>query len=113
MADLALSVDASDEALFGGATLADIWDRGTIYASDPMCAAPTPPHPTLVIPHSGVSTLPSSEPKSGTEPVCHRRRRLTAFLPCKPRAGRSDHGLQLTALVRKIFTVGLVRDARG
>lgn len=36
VADLALSVDASDEALFGGATLSDIWERGSIYATDPL-----------------------------------------------------------------------------
>ena len=34
--DLAFSVDVSDEALFGGATLGDIWDRGTIAADNPM-----------------------------------------------------------------------------
>jgi hypothetical protein len=37
LADLALAVDASDEAMFGGATLAAIWDRNQIYASDPLC----------------------------------------------------------------------------
>lgn len=36
VADLALSVDASNEALYGGATLSDIWERGSIYASDPL-----------------------------------------------------------------------------
>jgi hypothetical protein len=36
--DLALAVDASDEAMFGGATLAAIWERNAIYATDPLCA---------------------------------------------------------------------------
>ena len=40
--DLAFSVDVSDAALFGGATLADIWERGRIDAKDPLCALPTP-----------------------------------------------------------------------
>ena len=34
--DLAFAVDVSNEALFGGATLADIWERGTISADDPL-----------------------------------------------------------------------------
>ncbi len=34
--DLAFAVDASDEALFGGATLADIWERGTVTREDPL-----------------------------------------------------------------------------
>ena len=34
--DLAFSVDVSDAALFGGATLADIWEKGTIDAQDPL-----------------------------------------------------------------------------
>jgi len=29
-------VDATDEALFGGATLAAVWDRNAIYANDPL-----------------------------------------------------------------------------
>ncbi len=36
--DLAFSVDVSEAALFGGATLADIWERGRIDAKDPLCA---------------------------------------------------------------------------
>ncbi|BDA43175.1 hypothetical protein COCOBI_04-1870 [Coccomyxa sp. Obi] len=34
--DLAFSVDVSEAALFGGATLADIWERGRIDAKDPL-----------------------------------------------------------------------------
>ena len=34
--DLAFSVDVSDAALYGGATLADIWEKGTIDARDPL-----------------------------------------------------------------------------
>ena len=34
--DLAFAVDVSDEALFGGATLADAWERGTVTAEDPL-----------------------------------------------------------------------------
>ncbi len=34
--DLALSVDATDEALFGGATLAAIWERNAIYQNNPL-----------------------------------------------------------------------------
>ena len=34
--DLAFAVDVSNEALFGGATLADIWERGTVTADDPL-----------------------------------------------------------------------------
>ncbi len=30
-------MDASDEAMFGGATLAAIWERNAIYATDPLC----------------------------------------------------------------------------
>ena len=37
--DLAFSVDVSDAALFGGATLADVWERGRIDTEDPLCAA--------------------------------------------------------------------------
>lgn len=37
LGDLALAVDASDEAMFGGATLATIWERNAIYATDPLC----------------------------------------------------------------------------
>ena len=37
--DLAFSVDVSDAALFGGATLADIWERGRIDTKDPLCVA--------------------------------------------------------------------------
>eukprot|EP00891_Asterochloris_glomerata_P003128 jgi/Astpho2/3128/Aster-x1121 len=33
--DLAFAVDISNEALYGGATLAEIWDKGTIAANDP------------------------------------------------------------------------------
>ena len=33
--DLAFSVDVSNEALYGGATLGDIWDRGSITLPDP------------------------------------------------------------------------------
>ena len=36
--DLAFSVDVSEAALFGGATLADIWEQGRIDAKDPLCA---------------------------------------------------------------------------
>ena len=42
--DLAFSVDVSEAALFGGATLADIWERGRIDAKDPLCAAHPPCH---------------------------------------------------------------------
>ena len=35
--DLAFSVDISPEAMVGGATLGEIWDRGTISTSDPKC----------------------------------------------------------------------------
>ena len=34
--DLAFSVEVSDAALYGGATLADIWEKGTIDAMDPL-----------------------------------------------------------------------------
>ncbi|EIE22208.1 hypothetical protein COCSUDRAFT_42575 [Coccomyxa subellipsoidea C-169] len=34
--DLAFSVDVSEAALYGGATLADIWERGRIDAKDPL-----------------------------------------------------------------------------
>ncbi len=34
--DLAFSVDVSDAALYGGATLADIWEKGTVEAKDPL-----------------------------------------------------------------------------
>ena len=34
--DLAFSVDVSDAALYGGATLADVWERGTISSKDPL-----------------------------------------------------------------------------
>ena len=34
--DLAFSVDVSDAALYGGATLAEIWERGTIDRKDPL-----------------------------------------------------------------------------
>ncbi len=34
--DLAFSVDVSDAALYGGATLADIWEKGTIDTKDPL-----------------------------------------------------------------------------
>ena len=37
--DLAFSVDVSDAALYGGATLADIWEKGTIDTKDPLCVA--------------------------------------------------------------------------
>lgn len=40
--DLAFSVDVSEAALFGGATLADIWERGRIDAKDPLCALRLP-----------------------------------------------------------------------
>ena len=33
--DLAFAVDVSNEAMVGGATLGEIWDRGTISAPDP------------------------------------------------------------------------------
>ena len=37
--DLAFSVDVCDAALFGGATLADIWERRRIEdEKDPLCA---------------------------------------------------------------------------
>ena len=39
LGDLALAVDASDEAMFGGATLAAIWERNAIYATDPLCVS--------------------------------------------------------------------------
>ena len=35
--DLAFAVDVSNEAMVGGATLAEIWDQGTIAKSDPKC----------------------------------------------------------------------------
>ena len=34
--DLAFAVDVSNEALFGGATLANIWEHGTVTAEDPL-----------------------------------------------------------------------------
>ena len=49
--DLAFSVDVSDAALFGGATLADVWERGRIDTEDPLCAPKNLgfacPHPCL------------------------------------------------------------------
>ena len=33
--DLAFAVDISNEAMVGGATLGEIWDRGTISVPDP------------------------------------------------------------------------------
>ncbi len=33
--DLAFAVDISNEAMIGGATLGEIWDRGTISVPDP------------------------------------------------------------------------------
>ena len=33
--DLAFAVDISNEAMTGGATLGEIWDRGTISVPDP------------------------------------------------------------------------------
>ena len=90
VADLALSVDASDEALFGGATLADIWDRGNIYASDPMCAPPPPPSPpshthtphlapTRLLPHRTFSRVCYPNPDQAQSP-CVRNRSLMAVL---------------------------------
>lgn len=37
--DLAFAVDISSEAMVGGATLAEIWDQGTIAKPDPKCVA--------------------------------------------------------------------------
>jgi hypothetical protein len=34
--DLAFSVDVSEAALYGGATLADIWESGKIDSKDPL-----------------------------------------------------------------------------
>ena len=34
--DLAFSVDVSDAALYGGATLADIWEKGALDTKDPL-----------------------------------------------------------------------------
>ena len=39
--DLAFAVDVSNEATVGGATLAEIWDQGTIAKSDPKCVVLT------------------------------------------------------------------------
>lgn len=39
--DLAFAVDISNEAMVGGATLAEIWDQGTIAKSDPKCVVLT------------------------------------------------------------------------
>ena len=35
--DLAFAVDISNEAMVGGATLGEIWDRAAITAPDPKC----------------------------------------------------------------------------
>ena len=35
--DLAFAVDISNEAMVGGATLGEIWDRAAIAAPDPKC----------------------------------------------------------------------------
>lgn len=40
--DLAFAVDVSDAAMIGGATLGEIWDKGTISAPDPKYALPSP-----------------------------------------------------------------------
>ena len=45
--DLAFAVDVSDAAMFGGATLGEIWDRGTISTSDPKYVPPTLALPLL------------------------------------------------------------------
>ena len=39
--DLAFAVDVSNEAMVGGATLAEIWDQGTNAKSDPKCVVLT------------------------------------------------------------------------
>lgn len=83
LTDLAFSVDISDEALVGGATIGDLWDRGGVGGGGgpSKCAPPSLPHllclgvaqrstvATTLLPGDGCIIVSAVNPMYGPSPA--------------------------------------------